>query len=587
MNASNDLVQRGVAGGPQLTADIEASAGFSALEKSRQILVFQTMQEAISSVPPRLEASFPRVVAAYTTLSEVVDAAANGQLRDDHLARLEADVEAAGGVIAPGLWSQGDNSIAAFRAATFGALRRNFRPQVMEAACAALNARLQTLKLNDLGRVFQAVAAFFSPLTPSTTNTAKLQAFDGLDGERQVLVFRTMQDALLASPPRAEASFGAVVSAFQAEVELLQTASEGKLSDEALAKLEASIETAGGVLSSGIYAQGKRSVASFRAETFKALEPLLPPDVLAAAISALNARLQDLQPTSLPVLFKAVQNFFLPLLAQGWNSPTLQTFKGLDPGRQSLVFRTIETAISNHPELEPTIFSSAVKAISAEQRVIQSASNGDLSFPLLQELQMAIEECGGIVAPALKASGEGSVGEFVDNCFGTLNRDMPADVSLAAFGALNAKLRTSPIANFADVVAVTEGFMLPLVTAMQLAPARSSAGRTETLPPAEPYLIEEVTLVPPLERELPDEHQESRPRSWAPGQEQGGSGVDDLEDAIRTGEDQGSWSGQPGDGNSQGLVEEAKKNPESPSTGSNQQPPPIKLRLNLKPPQDS
>lgn len=105
MNAPNDLVQSGVTGGQQLTADLEASAGFSALEKSRQILVFQTMQEAISSVPPRLEATFPRVVAAYITLSEVVDAAANGQLRDEHLARLEADVEAAGGVIAPGLWS--------------------------------------------------------------------------------------------------------------------------------------------------------------------------------------------------------------------------------------------------------------------------------------------------------------------------------------------------------------------------------------------------------------------------------------------------------------------------------------------------
>lgn len=594
MNAPNDLVQSGVTGGQQLTADLEASAGFSALEKSRQILVFQTMQEAISSVPPRLEATFPRVVAAYITLSEVVDAAANGQLRDEHLARLEADVEAAGGVIAPGLWSQGDNSIAAFRAATFGVLRRNFRAPVMEAACAALNARLQSLKLNDLGRVFQVVAAFFSPLTPSTTNAAKLQAFDALDTDRQVLVFRTMQDAILASPPRTEASFAAVVSAFQSEVELLNTAAAGQINDEALARLEASIEAAGGVLASGIYAQGKRSLASFRAETFKALEPLLPPDVLASAISALNARLQDLKPTSLPVLFKAVRNFFMPLLAQGWNSPTLQTFKGLDPGRQALVFRTIEAAISSHPELEPTIFSSAVKAVGAEQRVILSAASGDLSLPLLQELQMAIEECGGTVAPALKATGEGSVGEFVDTCFTTLNRDMPADVSQAAFGALNAKLRTSPITHFSDVVSVTMAFMQPLVTAMQLAPAQPVASRTETLPPAEPYLIEEVTLVPPLERELPDEHQEP-PVAAPPAPETMASVASPLQDVEPVSspfaeQPQPVEQPEPFDiaetGSNIGFkpesVDPEKKTPESPAQPPTP-PPPIRVQLNMKP----
>jgi hypothetical protein len=507
MNASNELAQsEGGAGIQHLSSDLEAAAGFSSLEKSRQILVFQTMQEAISSVPPRLEASFPRVVAAYSTLSDVVVAAANGQLSDDHLARLESDVEAAGGVIAPGLWSQGDNSIAAFRAATFGALKRNFRPPVMEAACAALNARLQTLKLNDLGRVFQVVASFFSPLTPSTSNTAKLQAFDGLDTDRQVLVFRTIQDAILASPPRTDASFSAVVSAFQAEVELLHTAGEGQLSDEGLARLEASIEAAGGVLAPGTYAQGKQSVASFRAETFKALQPLLPPDVLASAVLALNARLRDLRPSSLAVLFKAVHNFFLPLLAQGWNSPTLQAFKGLDPSRQSLVFRTIENAISSRPDLEATIFSAAVKAISAEQSVIQAATAGSLSLPLLQGLQVAIDDCGGVVAPNLRSGGEGSVGEFIDTCFTGLSRDMPVEVCQAAFGALNAKLRTVSINSFDDVVCITRSFMEPLMTAMQLAPAQPAASRTETLPPAEPNLIEEITLVPPLERELPDDH---------------------------------------------------------------------------------
>lgn len=487
MNASNELATIEAGEGIQhLSGDLEAAAGFSSLEKSRQILVFQTIQEAISSVPPRLEATFPRVVAAYSTLSQVVEAAGNGQLSDDHLARLEADVEAAGGVIAPGLWSQGDNSIAAFRAATFGALKRNFRPPVVEAACAALNARLQTLKLNDLGRVFQVVASFFSPLTPSTSNAAKLQAFDALDTDRQVMVFRTIQDAILATPPRTEASFGGVVAAFQTELDLLHSAAEGQLSDEGLARLESSIEAAGGVLAPGTYAQGKQSVASFRAETFKALQPLLPAEVLASATSALNARLRELRPTTLPVLFKAVRTFFMPLLAQGWNSPTLQNFKTLEPHRQALVFRTIEEAISNRPDLETTIFPAAVKAISTEQAVIHSAAAGNLSLPLLQELQSAIEECGGVVAPGLKASGEGSVGEFVEGCFLGLQRNMPPEVCQAAFAALNAKLRTAPITGLADVIAVTRGFMDPLMTAMQHAPAQPASSKTETLPRLSP-----------------------------------------------------------------------------------------------------
>jgi hypothetical protein len=506
MNASNELASTGDSkGNLRLSGDLEASAGFSSLEKSRQILVFQTIQEAISAVPARLEATFPRVVAAYTSLTHVVAAAAQGQLREDDLARLEAGVEAAGGVIAPGLWSQGDNSIAVFRAATFGALRNNFQPPVVEAALGALNARLQTLKLNDLGRVFQVIAAFFSPLTPSTSNTAKLQAFNSLDVDRQVLVFRTIQDATLANPPRTEANFAAVVAAFQVEIGLLNSACEGKLSDDEFETLESHIESAGGVLSPGTYAKGKQSIASFRAETFKALQPLLPPEVMSSAISALNAKLREMRPNSLPVLFKGVQTFFMPLLAQGWTSPTLQSFKALDPHRQSLVFRTVETAISIYPELENTIFSSAVKAICAEQDILQAAASGKLTIPLLTALRTSIGQCGGVVAPGLKANGDDSVGEFIDTYFVSLKQDMPPEVEEAVISALNAKLQTASVSSFNDVVSETKGFMEPLMTAIKHAALQPSTPQSESLPPSETILIEETTLVPPLEQELPTE----------------------------------------------------------------------------------
>ena len=504
MNASNNLAStENSSQGLSLVGDMDASAGFSSLEKSRQVLVFQTLQEAISAVPPRLEATFPKVVAAYTSLTKVVEAASLGKLDEGNLRQLESDVDAAGGVIAPGLWSQGDNSIAVFRAATFEQLRSNFQPSVYDAALAALNARLSALKLNDLGRVFQIIATFFSPLSPSTSNTENLQAFKDLDVDRQVLVFRTIQEASIANPPRAEASFSAVVKAFQAEVKLLTSASCGQLTDEIFEAFEISIEAAGGVLSPNIYAKGKQSIAAFRAETFKSLQPLLSAEVMASAVSALNAKLRESRPNSLQALFKGVNSFFMPLLAQGWTSPTLQSFKTLDPHHQALVFRTVESAISSSPNLEGTIFSSAVKAICDELEIIKAASIGKLSLPLLVDLKSSIAQCGGFIEPGLKSDGEGSLGEFIGTYFMALKRDMPAEVSDAAIAALNAKLKTASVSNFSDVIQETKTFMEPLITALRLHPLQSAGSASETLPPVETMVVEATPLIPPLALETP------------------------------------------------------------------------------------
>ena len=504
MNASNNLASTENSNqGLSLVGDLEASAGFSSLEKSRQVLVFQTLQEAISAVPPRLEATFPKVVAAYTSLTKVVEAASLGKLDENNLRQLESDVDAAGGVIAPGLWSQGDNSIAVFRGATFEQLRNNYQPSVYDAALAALNARLNALKLNDLGRVFQIIATFCSPRTSSPSNTENLQAFKALDVDRQILVFRTIQEASLANPPRSEASFSSVVKAFQTEVKLLNCASCGQLTDEIFEAFEISIEAAGGVLSPNIYAKGKQSIAAFRAETFKSLQPLLPAEVMASAVSALNARLREIRPNSLQALFKGVNNFFMPLLAQGWTSPTLQRFKTLDPHHQALVFRTVEAAISSSPNLEGTIFSSAVKAICDELEIVRAASIGKLTISLLVDLKSSIALCGGFVEPGLKSVGEGSVGDFIGTYFMALKRDMPAEVSDAAIAALNAKLKTASVSNFSDVIQETKTFMEPLITALKLKPLQSASPTTDTLPPAETMVIEGTLLIPPLAIETP------------------------------------------------------------------------------------
>ena len=65
----------------------DGSAALAELDQSRQILVFQTLQDALTASPPRPEATFERVVRAYTTLSRVVRSAADGRLSDAGRAR--------------------------------------------------------------------------------------------------------------------------------------------------------------------------------------------------------------------------------------------------------------------------------------------------------------------------------------------------------------------------------------------------------------------------------------------------------------------------------------------------------------------
>jgi hypothetical protein len=275
-------------------SDLSEAQGIAQLDKARQILVFQTIQEVITANPPRPEATFER-----------------GLLSDDDLARLEQDVDAAGGVIAPGLVSQGENSLTAFGAATFGLLSRHFSPTVADAACLALNARLKTLQLNELGRVFHAIAEFFGPLTP--TNSATLQSFHALDASRQVRVFDTISSAITAVPARSEASFEAVVKAYQAERNVIQAAADGSLSRAQVEDLQQAIARCGGLLAPDRRAEGPGSIAEFLASCFAALDDSMPAAVVEAAITALNVELKASAPDTLEEVIRLTEAFIAPL----------------------------------------------------------------------------------------------------------------------------------------------------------------------------------------------------------------------------------------------------------------------------------
>jgi hypothetical protein len=292
---------------------LSESTSFAELDQSLQLLVFQTIQEAITANPPRPEATFERVEAAYLSLSQVVGKAARGLLNDDDLARLERDVDAAGGVIAPGLVSQGDQSLNAFRAATFGMLRQQFSPAVGDAACQALNACLNRLQCSDAAAVFQAIAVFFGPLMPAIGNSGALRSFHALDASRQVAVFDTISSANAAVPLRSAASFEAVVAAYQAEAKLLRAAASGCLSRAAFEQLQLSIARCGGVIAPNLRADGPGSIAEFCAACFAALDDSMPAVVVDAAITALNVKLKASAPDTLEEVIRLTEAFIAPL----------------------------------------------------------------------------------------------------------------------------------------------------------------------------------------------------------------------------------------------------------------------------------
>ena len=89
LTSQNDADNNALAANTQVLGDEQASAAFSELEPSRQILVFRSIQEALEADPPRPEASFANCVAAYGAVEDVLEAGQTGQLDNDKLALLQ------------------------------------------------------------------------------------------------------------------------------------------------------------------------------------------------------------------------------------------------------------------------------------------------------------------------------------------------------------------------------------------------------------------------------------------------------------------------------------------------------------------
>ena len=154
LTSQNDADNNALAANTQVLGDEQASAAFSELEPSRQILVFRSIQEGLEADPPRPQASFANCVAAYGAVEDVLEAGQIGQLDNDKLALLQQRAQP-GGCIAPGLKAEGHQSIAAFRGATFESLLSRYGIETIQAVQKTLNTKLRILKLQDLGALFR------------------------------------------------------------------------------------------------------------------------------------------------------------------------------------------------------------------------------------------------------------------------------------------------------------------------------------------------------------------------------------------------------------------------------------------------
>ena len=445
----------------------DAPGGFAWLSRNRQVLVFQTIEDALSASPPRQDATFENVVAAYKAVTNTVIAANSGLFCDAVLAQLEHSIRAAGGQIAPGLRSQGERSVAAFRAASFGEIGNRYDPVVVDSIQRSLAVYLQSLDIDDLGQVFDAVASFLNPILNGEDNPSVYAIFQQFDNLTKANVFLTIEDAFLSSPQRHEATFDTVVSAFAAEKQLIQSSKDGEFSENILKRYESSISLAGGKLYPGTMSHGDASIYSYRKQVFGAVNTVLSDDVRSVAESCLNTVLRRLKIGDPVELLRAVKSFYDPLIPGCWDSPSVKVFNGLSESRKVLVFKTLELVAACSGEYGQSAFQKAVKSATAELAVLEAASFGQLNADVLGDLLDTIVECGGSIAGGLSAYGPGTVGELLDVFYVYAVKTLPQEVFLAANSALNARLRTLSPTSVLDVLAAAKAFVMPLVSTLK------------------------------------------------------------------------------------------------------------------------
>jgi len=282
--------------------------------------------------------------------------------------------------------------------------------------------------------------------------------FTKLTPERQLNVFRTIQEGIESHPPRPQATFINVCMAYAAEQFLLDAAREGRLDHAKVTALQQHVDDAGGVLCHGLSSQGANSIGDFRESTFGRLERVLTPEVQASALQALNSRLKQQPPHTIDELFGGVRQFLEPTFGQ---TPSgISSLADLDGAMQRRLFDTMAAGAADPRGLvaQPNV----VAALQAERAVVQAARLGQLQEGQLIDLERSIDAAGGEIAPGLRSKGPGSVATFRSSLFGWVSDNLPVRVQPAALWTLNALLAHRAPAGLDDVFAGGAEFLEPL-----------------------------------------------------------------------------------------------------------------------------
>ena len=438
------------------------TGAFNLLTKNRQILLLKTIEAGLSSSPPRTQATFDNVLLAYLSLTRVVDSAAEGSLTVQDLLELESDVRNAGGVISPGLHSDGSRSLSSFREATFEFISIRFSPDVAKSIFSALNSYLRSLKPSDIGDVFRLIRAFLSPLLLEAGQSIAYDRFASFSDNQKTLVFGTIQDSIESNPTRPEGTvFEAVVCAYHSLNSLLTNARNGSISSNLVDDLVAAVSSAGGKILPSIYARGDISVAAFKRSTFEYLAETYEQMVCDAVLSSLNLRLTGTTFATLDSFIVLVETILGPLLPRQQDFDSSKIFRSLDANRQVLVFSTLDLCIANHPDRIEDAFGSVASAFFLERNFLESCVNGLFDLDILKELRQSIIRCGGVLTNGLVAEGPESVGSFYDDIVLPLKRVLPSDVFSALISALNAQLRQRPPSSVQDFLSIASAFLAP------------------------------------------------------------------------------------------------------------------------------
>ena len=362
------------------------------------------------------------------------------------------------------LKAEGHQSIAAFQGATFESLLSRYGTETIRAVQKTLNTKLRILKLQDLGALFQEIASFFTPLTATPENQQTLSLFEQLSVADQVLVFKTMEEAMEAPSPRSQANFGAVVQAFTSLNSTLNAARSGQLSGDHLQDLQQAVSDAGGQLAPGLNALGDESIQHFYEFSFGELERQLKPTVLPHAHAALNACLRRSKPNSFISLVQMVKAFLEPVINKQADNRLLERLQKLSLSSQCLLLDTFAGNFSRADHSDQCGFFTLVEAYESYENLCSTASSGRINESFFEHLEQRVAAAGGLIEPGVHAQGQRSINAFREETFTALrNRCLP-EVAAAALDAANTQLRLSAeFTDYASVADAVRNFLKPLI----------------------------------------------------------------------------------------------------------------------------